>query len=173
MLSRLKVLVVLFVVAFSMPATAGEVVVVLDVGKALISSKAGESLNGQLDSLREDFQKDISKAEKKLKDKELDLIEKRKNLDDAAFAKARKAFEEEVMAVQKNVQEKKSKIDKRVSEAHKKLKSAMVKATADVSKEGGHRIVLNRSQIIIMDQQLDVTDAVVKKMNKALSKIKL
>lgn len=165
-------LIVGFLILVNAPASAADLpVTIVDLQYIMRESKAAKSVQEQISDLRDNYKKELQKKEASLKEKEQELIEQRKVLSNEEFDKARKEFEKNVIAVQKEVREKQVKLDKAFSTAMDKIRAEAVKIIAAQAEKKGASLVLPRQNIIIVDQSLDITKEVVSLLDSSLSDV--
>ncbi len=148
-----------------------EVIAILDMQQLLNESKAAESIRKQIESKRNQFQKQIEKDEEKLKNAEKELIKQREILSKESFLEKNKDFQTDVLKAQKEIGEKKYKLDKAYANAMAKLREEIVKLTAKIAAKEKYAVVLSRQNVVIVDKNMDITAKVMGELNKSVKKI--
>lgn len=148
-----------------------DAIAVLDMQELLNSSKAAASIRSQVESRRDSYQKEIKKDEGKLRGAEKELIKQREILSNEAFVEKNKEFQKYILGAQKNINEKKYKLDKAYAQAMSKLREEIVKITAKIAAKEKYVLVLSRQQVVIVDQNTDITAQVMKELNAKVKKI--
>lgn len=169
-LHRLLVIIAVLLCAAA-PARAGQSIAVIDVDALISESAAGISLQEQLKNKREEFQKEFSKREAELGEKEKTLAAKKNEMSPEELAKARQAFEADLLETRKLFQKRRSALDKGLSSAMKSLRGEIAKATAAVAEEKGYEAVLLRESVVIVEKDLDITKLVLEKLNATVKTI--
>lgn len=149
------------------------VIAVIDVQKIMQESSASKGITKSFESLRDSYQKEISALEDKLRKNEDELRKQQTVLSPEALANKRRDFEKQVADVQKTVQARKRALETGLNEAMAVVHKTMVEVVADISRERGANLVLARQQFVLVDTQLDVTDAVMERVNKKLPQVAL
>ncbi len=149
------------------------VIAVIDVQKIMQDSAASKGITKSFESLRDSYQKEISALEDKLRKNEDELRKQQTVLSPEALANKRRDFEKQVADVQKTVQNRKRALETSLNEAMAVVHKTMVEVVADISRERGANLVLARQQFVLVDTQLDVTDAVLERVNKKLPQVAL
>jgi Skp family chaperone for outer membrane proteins len=166
--------VVIFCVAgMTIPAHAEVKMGVVDVEILLNQSKAGKSVQEQLKSKRDQFQKEFADKEKNLRDDEKKLIEKKDKISADEFAAERKKFEEKLLETRKLLQTRKASLDKGLSSAMQELRENIMAVTADIAEKEKYQLILNRDSIVIVEKSMDITQSVLSKLDAKISSIKL
>jgi len=148
-------------------------VAIVDVEKILAEAKAAKSLQSQIQSRKESFQKEFSAKEKELKTIETTLSAEREKISAEEFGKKRKAYEEKILETRKLFQKSRNSLDEGLSKAMQELRKNIVESAAAVADEKGYDIVLTRESVLIAEKSLDITADVLKALDAKVSDIKL
>lgn len=151
----------------------GTRVAVVDVEKILNDSKAGKSIQSQLTTSREAFQKEFGAREDGLMASQKSLIEKKGDLSSEEFAKKRQEFEKQISETRKLFQKRRSSLDKGLTNALSELRKNIVKVTAEVANEGKFQLVVTRDSVVIVEKDMDITDKVLARLDTQIQKINL
>lgn len=174
---RLLTLAFIAIAFVCLPAVAfaaeGSRIAVVDVERLLAESSAGKSIQRQLKSRQETFQKEFSNKEKELSAAQEKLIEDQKSLSADEFAAKRKEFEEKIFETRKLFQQRRTNLDQSLGEAMRKLRSAIAETAATVADREGYDVLLTRDSVVIVEKKLDITSAVLKELNTQLNDISL
>lgn len=154
-------------------AGAGHVIAVIDAQAVLNSSKAGKSIQDQLATQRDAFQKEFSKMERDLGDEEKKLVAERDNLTPEKFAEKRRAFEEKLMDARRLAQRRRVSLEKASADAYNKLRGRMTEIVAEQAQANGYDIVLTRQNVVLAEKEMDITGQVMDKLNKDFPDVKL
>lgn len=153
---------------------------VVNVERVMRTTKAAESIEKQLKKKSEEFSKEFSKKERELKEAQEKLIEENNNLGKDAseeaikdFEKKRKEFEKKRFETQELFQKRRGSLTKAVNLANAQLQKEMFQTVANIAEEKQYKIVFDRKSVVIVQEDLDITDKVIKKLNSSISEIKL
>lgn len=169
----LSILVLAFGLLATNVARAEVSVAVLDVQKLLTQSQAAESIQSQSEKLRDSFLEKLSKQEQDLREKEKKLVEDGKSLSKEEFLERKKEFEKEFIETQNMAKKRKAEIDQAYSKAMSKLMDSIYGIVQDVADEKGYSLVLSKQNVVLGEQELDITDNTMKILNDKVSDIKL
>lgn len=173
----LALLAVLSFGAFSAPARAedGKVVniAVVDIQELLKSSKGAQSIETQLQAIRKNFQSEVEKEEKKLRDAEKAILAEKGKISEEEFAKKAGDFQKDVAAGQKKIQERKGKLDKALATAVGKLRAEVVKIVSEIGEKQKLDLVLARTDVVIVSKDMDITKQVLDRLDTDLPSIKV
>jgi Skp family chaperone for outer membrane proteins len=148
-------------------------IAVVDVEKILNDSKAGQSIQSQLKKRREAFQKEFSSKENELMESEKKLVDEKASLDPEEFAKKRREFEKKLLETRNLFQKRRNSLDKGLGNALTDLRKNIIEVTAEVSDEAKYQVVLTHDSVVIVEKSMDITDEVLKRLNKKVPTIKL
>lgn len=176
MRSMFKVLALVCAVMLATPARAADehknlAIAVVDIQALLRDSKAAQSIESQLATIRKNFQTEVETEEKKLRDQEKAIMDQKASLKEEELKTKVQAFQKEVQASQKKVQDKKAKLDKALATAIGKLRTAIVKDVAEIGEKNNLDMVLARTDVVIVSKDLDITAQVLERINKDLPSV--
>jgi len=163
----------LMMVAFVMPAHAAGKVAVLDLQRIMKESKAAKSIRSQLESKRDQYQKEITRDEEKLRERDKGLADKRNVLSPEAFDKERKDFQKDVANVQREVQKKRIQLDQAYAKALASVQEEISSIVREMAKKHQFAITFPASQTLFYAEQLDITEEVLNRLDDELPKVTL
>lgn len=146
-------------------------IAVVDLQYLIANSKAGASIRNQLDKQRNSYRGQIERQEKDLRKAEQDLIAQQAKLSKDDLMKKRKAFQDKVIAAQREVQKRRVAFDKAYVSALEKLREHIVKIVADIAGKNSISLVLNRQEVVLVDTKMDITKEVLSKLDSKVSSI--
>ena len=144
------------------------VVVVVDTQRVLEESKAGKTIKSQMQQHVSSYQKTISKQDQELSAAQQDLQRQQAILAQDAFALKVKEFDQRVNDARKKAQEAQQSLQESQREAIGKVEYAMLQVVADLAKERGANLVLNKSTVVMFDTHFDMSDEIIKRLNEKL-----
>jgi Skp family chaperone for outer membrane proteins len=152
------------------PALAGPAltVIVVDVQKLLQESKAAKMVREQIEAKRAEYAKEISHQEQVLQQERDALQRQQSSLSQEALNAKGRAFQEKVNDLDRLVQSKRQALEKSNANALQKIQESMVKIISQIAKDRKANLVLQRSELVLFDQQFDVTDQVLQKLDEDL-----
>jgi outer membrane protein len=147
------------------------VIAVVDVQYILQESVASKNIQKQLDAQRQTYQSEISKQEDKLRGVEQELNHQRSILSADAFGQKRREFEQQVADVQRTVQARKRLLDQAFNESMTKVRDTVLEVVTEVAGEQKATLVLAKQQVVLAEKSLDLTPAVLERVNKKLPSV--
>jgi outer membrane protein len=170
----LAVAVAAWAAAAGLPASAADPapqnihVVVLDTQRVMQESKAGKAISSQMQQQISVYQKTISKQDEELSAAQQDLQRQQTILAQDAFALKLKDFDQRVSDARKRAQEAQLHLQDGQREAIAKVEDVMLHIVADLAKERGANLILNKATVVMFDTHFDVSDDVIKRLDEKL-----
>ncbi len=149
------------------PAPALNILVV-DVQSLLQNSKSAKAVRQQIEQKRTEFQKEMSSQEGVLRQEHDTLQRQQSSLSAEAFNQKGREFQQKLNDFDKSMQSKRQILEKANSEALEKINETMLKIIADIAKERKANLVFLRSELVLFDQNFEVTDEVLQKLDEQL-----
>ncbi|MGQ0526779.1 MAG: OmpH family outer membrane protein [Alphaproteobacteria bacterium] len=171
----LKKFFVLCVLAVCVPtvASAAANIAVVDIQKLLTTSDAARDIQKQVDVYKESFLGDISKQEQALRTEEKELSAQQGKMEKEEFAKKVKSFEKKLLDTRRDAQNKKKKLDDGVTKSVAQLREKIFNVVRSIADEKKYDLIISNQNVVIGASALDITDETMKRLNKAVSKIKV
>lgn len=138
----------------------------IDLVEVLRQSTATSSVRALLDEKRAQFQEEFAAREVDLMAREKALQSKRDVMSAEAFGEEVRLFQAEVADVQREIQRKRKSLDNAFQQAQDKLRDLALEIVGDVAKERKLDLVLNRDNVLIFRNQLDLTTIVLERLNE-------
>jgi outer membrane protein len=151
-----------------LPAPQNINIIVVDVQALLQNSKAAKMVRSQMEQKRNEYTKEISSAEEKLRAERDALQRQQASLSADALNKKAREFQQKVNDLDRDVQSKRAALEKSNNEALGKIQQIMLKIIADIARQRRANIVLQRTDLVLFDQNFDVTDQVMQKLDEEL-----
>lgn len=157
----------------SSASEGGTRIAVIDVQNLLNELKAAKNVQEQIQKKRKALQDEFSKKERDLRDEQENIIKNAKDKSPEDLKKERIAFEKKLLDMRKLVQEEQRKLEKAANDALQTLRMEILKIVADIADDKKYDIVLSRQNVVLADKGMEISDQVMKELNKSLKKIKL
>lgn len=159
--------------ALAQEALPPAVAVVVDYTRILRDAKAAKAIRSQIETRRTAFQEQFAKEEKRLFDADKELAKQRGVLSAEAFAEKRKAFEEDVVKVQRLAQQRRRQLDQVASLALAEVRDSLVEVVGELADERAFNIVLPSSTVLLFSPKIDLTDEVLAQLDRRLPSVKV
>lgn len=146
-------------------------IAVVDLQFILMSSKAGKSINSQLESKRNEYRKQIEKREAAMNKEAKDLSAQQGKISKEEFMKKYGALNDKAKAGQHEVFERTKAFEQAYLESTKKLHEHIFKIVQDLAIKNDIALVLNRQGVVLVDARMDLTKEVMAALDKKVSSI--
>ena len=169
----------LFSIAVVLPAqgqeegNAGPVIAVIDMQKILRESLAVSQMQQQIDGLRQAYQVEFREKEAELRANDQELARQRNNLPADTFAEKRQEMERKVAEVQRSAQQRRRNLDSLFGQGMGQVRSALVGIVNEIATEQNIDLVLAKSTVIAVKQELDITNEVLARLDANLPRVEL
>jgi Skp family chaperone for outer membrane proteins len=149
------------------------VAAVIDYQRILQQARAARSMREQIEARRETYQAEIEREEERLRNAEQAFAEQRAELTSDAQAERRRQFEQEVVEVQRMVQERRRALDRASAIALNQVKEALIAIVTGIAEEKGFNIVLSSSDVLFFDRSIDLTEDVLADLDARLPDVRV
>ena len=145
----------------------------LDFKYILNESNAGKKAQKNLKEKLDKGIKSLNNKEKSLQEEEKKLIQQKKVISAEEYKKKINELREKVLSLRKN----RNKILENIAIERKKARNILLKnlnpIIQDYMQEKGIRLVIDKKNLILADEKLDITKDIIKLLNNKLKEIKL
>ena len=145
----------------------------VDFKYVLNESKAGKDAQDYLKKKLENGVKNLKSKEKAIQDEEKKIIQQKKLISAEEYKKKVTELRKKVSSLQKERNKLLDSIAKQRSKARTELLKTLNPIIKDYMQEKNIRLVLEKKSILLADENLDITQDIVKKLNSKLKSIKL
>jgi len=149
------------------------IVAIVDVQRILQASKAAKSVQDQLESQRSKFQTEISAEEADLREAEQKLSKLRETAKTEVFAEQEQKLQQRFLTVERHVQARRKTLDQASTDSMNTVRKGIVDIVSEIAKERGMNLVVVKQQVIWNDQNVDITDEVLVRLDKKLPQIQV
>ncbi|WP_415324187.1 OmpH family outer membrane protein [Candidatus Pelagibacter sp. Uisw_127] len=145
----------------------------IDMDKVLISTKVGSSVVKQIIEIEKANSAEFKKKEEELKDKEAKIIAQKNILDSEEFKKKVSNLRSQINDYNLNRQKILKNINKKKIDNTKELLKLINPFLVKYSEDNSISIILQKKDIIVGKSNLDITNDVIKIIDKNISKFKI
>lgn len=147
-------------------------IIYLDMNLIINNSKAGQSINTQMQKILDDNNSKYQSLEKKLLKEEEDIVKKKNILEPEKFKEEVLNFQKKINVLKKERNQKINDLKQRNIKAKNELVEKITNILAKYSAENNIDLVLNKESIILGKKTIDITDIILDLLNKEVKKIK-
>ena len=143
-------------------------IMVVDVQSLLQNSKSAKMVRQQIEQKRAEYAKEISQEEQSLRQERDALQRQQPSLSAEALNQKGREFQQKVNDLDRGVQSKRQALERSNAEALEKIQEVMLKIITDIAKDRKANMVFQRSELVLFDQNYDVTDDVLRRLDEQL-----
>jgi Skp family chaperone for outer membrane proteins len=145
---------------------------VVDTDLLLQKSLAAQGVRLERDKFANSYQALIKDEDTKLRTEDQALSQQRGVLAPDVFQQRAQDFQKKITDFQAQVKEKQYRLDYSFQLAMQEIGNTIMVVSSEVAKTEGINAVLARSQLMIFDPGMDITNAVLEKLNQRLPSVK-
>ena len=168
-LSLIKISFIYFILTIN--AYSNEKIVYVDMNSLINSSKAGTSINNQMKKILDKNNTEYQSLEKKLRQEEKDLLNKKNVLDPNKYKDEVNIFKNKINKLKIERNKEIEDIQKRNVKAKNELVNIVTEILAKYSTENQIKLVLNKESIILGIKTIDITNEILTLLDKKVKKI--
>tara|TARA_Y200000002_G_scaffold266920_1_gene221880 strand:+ start:2333 stop:2869 length:537 start_codon:yes stop_codon:yes gene_type:complete len=146
---------------------------VIDINKILSDSNAAIAAAEQIEEIAIEIENEIKLSDEEIIKEQNLLIESQSIMAPEAFESKRNEYEGKVQTYNNERQSKLMKIDELIAVSRNEILSSIKPILEEVSNEKGITIILEKTSIMLNAEKMDITNEVLKKLNKSLPTIKV
>lgn len=143
-------------------------ILVVDVQSLLQNSKSAKMVRQQIEQKRTEYQKEMSHQEDVLRQEHDTLQRQQASLSAEAFNQKGREFQSKLNEFDRSMQSKRQVLEKANAEAIEKINEAMLRIISEIAKERKANLVFLRSELVLFDQNFEVSDEVLRKLDEQL-----
>tara|TARA_X000000368_G_scaffold337141_1_gene274911 strand:+ start:220 stop:759 length:540 start_codon:yes stop_codon:yes gene_type:complete len=146
---------------------------IIDINKVLTESKAAIDATKQIEKIQKKSEEESKSEDELIINERERLIEQQSVMAPEAFEVKVADFEKKVQTYQVERQEKLRKLDQMVQMARAKILDEVKPIINEYAKEVGITVILEKNAVVMSADEMDMTEQVIKILNKKLPKIKV
>tara|TARA_B100001996_G_scaffold378080_1_gene361651 strand:- start:48 stop:575 length:528 start_codon:yes stop_codon:yes gene_type:complete len=154
-------------------AKSNEKFAYIDIDKIMRQSKAGKSINKQLESLLSQTTKKYKEIENNLKEDELKITSQKNILDENEYKKKIIELKKKANEYRNERNKDINSFNKKKVEATNKLLNTINPILIEYSNKNSISMIFQKKNIIIGKSELDITDEILKIVDSKINKIKI
>ena len=166
-----------FLVLFSVSSIADSYpntsIGVLDLNKVLLDAKAAKNAAEEIDKIAKGIEEELIDSDEEIIKEQNKLIEAQSIMAPEAFELKRKEYEEKVQNYNIERQNKLISVEKLVESSRNEILDKLKPILEEMSETKGITVILEKSTVLLNAETMDITDDVIKALNKELPKIEV
>ncbi len=148
-------------------------IAVLDLNKVLVESKAAKKAAEEIDEIAKEIEDNLKISDEELIIEQNKLIEAQTIMAPEAFEAKRKEYEEKVQNYSITRQNKLISVDRLIESSRNNILDNLKPILEEISEKKGITVLLEKSTVLLNAETMDITDEVIKALNKELPKIEV
>ena len=145
----------------------------IDISAVLRASEATEKVRLLLDGKRSEFKEEFAQKEAELVIKEQELQSKRDVMSQDAYSDEVQKFQNDVAKIQRQIQFRRQSLDNAFQQAQNKIRELALKIVAEIANEQQLDFVLNKDNVLVFRNKLDITQNVLLVLNERTKNARL
>jgi len=144
---------------------------VVDLRVIMENSAAARSIREQIDKQGQTYQAELLRRQNELQKQQQDLQQQQATLSADAFAVKRRAFEDEVAALQRQTNARKDQLQLAADDAMKTVRTNIDQILQQIKPERGVDLIVYAESLAMADPQYDLTSELLRKLDAKLSHV--
>ena len=146
---------------------------VLDLNRVLLDAKAAKKAAEEIDKIAQEVENELIKSDEIMISEQNKLIESQPIMAPEAFELKRKEYEEKVQNYNIERQNKLISVEKLVETSRNEILDELKPILEEMSETKGITVILEKGTVLLNAETMDITDEVIKALNKKLPKIEV
>jgi Skp family chaperone for outer membrane proteins len=148
-------------------------IAIVDLNLILSDSKAAKDATKQFETIQKDTEDEIIASDKEMLGERNKLIEQQSVIAPESFELKANDYEKKLQNYQAEKQNKLRKLEGVLQKARNEILENVKPILEELSKELGVTVILEKNSVLLSASNMDITENVIKKLNKELPKIKV
>ena len=145
----------------------------IDISAVLRASEATEKVRRLLDGKRAEFKEEFAQKEAELVLKEQELQSKRDIMSQDAYRNEVQKFQNDVAEIQRQIQFRRQSLDNAFQQSQDKIRQLALKIVTEIANERRLDFVLNKDNVLVFRNKLDITQNVLEVLNERTKNARL
>ncbi|MGB2098066.1 MAG: OmpH family outer membrane protein [Candidatus Puniceispirillales bacterium] len=141
-------------------------IAVIDINGVLEQSMAIKKIRAIIDEENQKFLASTEEQQQALRSEEQELEAQRQILDETEFNRRLKQFQDKVASLQQKLQRQRREFDLSLQQANDQLRKLLYQIIADISKENGYTLVIQKQNVVLYDLSIDISDMALLRLNE-------
>ena len=148
-------------------------IAIVDLNLILSESKAAKAATNDFEKIQKNTESEIVESDKLMLEERNKLVEQQSVIAPEAFEVKAQDYEKKLQNYQAEKQNKLRKLEGVLQKARNEILENVKPILEELSKELGVTVILEKNSVLLSATNMDITDQVIKKLNKELPKIKV
>lgn len=148
-------------------------IAIIDMQRILRDSLAVQTMQKEIDQLRDLYQAELRKKEEEIRQSDQELLRQRSVLTADVYAKKRQELEREVAGVQQEIREQRRGLDALFGQGMSQVRLELVDIVKEIATERGADLVLAKANVVLVRPDLEITTEALERLNERLESVPL
>lgn len=144
---------------------------IIDIQRVLRESVAVKSLSREIEEQKGQYQSELRKKEKVLREADQELARQRSVLSAEVYAQKRGELEQKVATHQREARKRKRGLDQLFASGMSKVRSELAKIAKEIAEERGLDLILSKATVVIVKPKFEITNEAVNRLNARLPEV--
>jgi Skp family chaperone for outer membrane proteins len=141
-------------------------IAIIDINGVLEQSTAIKKIRAIIDEENKKFLASTDEEQQSLRSEELELEAQRDILSETEFNLRLKQFQDRVAVLQQKLQRQRREFDASLQQANEQLRKLLYQIIAEITKENGYTLVIQKQNIVLYDLSIDISDEALLRLNE-------
>jgi Skp family chaperone for outer membrane proteins len=141
-------------------------IAIIDINGVLEQSTAIKKIRAIIDEENKKFLASTDEEQQSLRSEELELEAQRDILSETEFNLRLKQFQDRVAVLQQKLQLQRREFDASLQQANEQLRKLLYQIIAEITKENGYTLVIQKQNIVLYDLSIDISDEALLRLNE-------
>jgi Skp family chaperone for outer membrane proteins len=141
-------------------------IAIIDINGVLEQSTAIKKIRAIIDEENKKFLASTDEEQQSLRSEELKLEAQRDILSETEFNLRLKQFQDRVAVLQQKLQRQRREFDASLQQANEQLRKLLYQIIAEITKENGYTLVIQKQNIVLYDLSIDISDEALLRLNE-------
>ena len=139
----------------------------------MLDAKAAKRAAEEIDKIAQEIEKELIKSDENMINEQNKLIEAQSIMAPEAFELKRKEYDEKVQNYNIERQDKLISVEKLIDASRNEILDELKPILEEMSEAKGITVILEKGTVLLNAETMDITDEVIKVLNKKLPKIEI
>ena len=141
-------------------------IAIIDINGVLEQSTAIKKIRAIIDEENKKFLASTDEEQQSLRSEEVELEAQRDILSETEFNLRLKQFQDRVAVLQQKLQLQRREFDASLQQANEQLRKLLYQIIAEITKENGYTLVIQKQNIVLYDLSIDISDEALLRLNE-------
>lgn len=168
-----KTLLSIFIILIAINSANAQDIAVINIDKIVQESKVMVHIQKEIAKKQELYQEEITNKQNNLEEKQKKLEAKKTLLSQSSLEDEARKFQQEVLNLKEYVDKRQANLQKSSLQAMELVNVKIKEIVEEISQTKDIKLIIPASQTLYFEDSLDISDEILKKLNKVLTKVEV